>query len=129
MTAVVAALALAIPAGWHVTTASVTPITNPVERFVLYSGAAPRPGAPPRAGQVLAIVMEERAPDLSVFPPRPRRFRLRRLTTMESFAGKRWAEIVFRDRRRAFYVFVGVGVRAGAQVPALLGALDSLRVS
>jgi hypothetical protein len=129
VTAIVAALALAIPAGWHVTTASVTPITDPVERFVLYSGAAPRPGGPPRAGQVVAIVMEQRLPKLSLFPRRPRQFRLRRFTTMENWRGKRWAAIVFRDRCRAFYIFAGVGTRADSQIPTLLRALDSLRVS
>jgi hypothetical protein len=129
MTAIVASLALAIPPGWHVTTASVTTITNPVERFVLYSGAAPRPGGDPRARQVVAVVMEQRAPELSLFPLRPRRFRLRRLGTMENWKGSRWDELVFRQHQRAFYVFVGIGTRADAQVATLLDALDSIRVS
>jgi hypothetical protein len=129
MTAIVAALALAIPPGWHVTTASVTTITKPAERFVLYSGVAPRPGGDPRARQVMAIVMEQLKPELLLFSPRPRRFHLRRLTTMESWKGRRWGELVFRDHRRAFYVFVGAGTGANAQIPILLAALDSLRVS
>ena len=81
------------------------------------------------AEQVIAIVLEQLPPvDLRLFPPRPRRFRIAHLGRVEGFNGPRWDEIVFRDHGRAFYIFVGVGSRAGSQVPALLDALDSLRV-
>ena len=127
-------LTLAYPRGWHVTTTSLTAITEPVQRVAVYSGGSPRPMGPPKAGQVIAIVMEQTdlAPgDLSRFPPRPPRFRVTHLGGVEGFnSGRagRWGEIVFRDHGRGFYVFIGVGARAASQLPRLLGALDSLRV-
>lgn len=127
-------LALTYPTGWHVTTTSLTPITDPVQRFAVYSGGSPRPMGPPRTGQVIAIVMEQTnlaRGDLSRFPPRPRHFRVARLGGVEGFdSGRtgRWGEIVFRDHGRGFYVFIGVDARAAGQLPRLLRALDSLRV-
>ena len=120
------------PAGWHVTTRSLTPITQPVERFALYAGAPPRPVAgPPRPGEVIGFVMEQtnlQPGDLRNFPARPPHFHLLRpLGGVEGF-GNRWAEIVFRDHARGFYLFIGVGEGAGSQLPKLLTALDSLRV-
>jgi hypothetical protein len=147
MRALMAAALLATPTGiWHdgrthltlrhpatlrVTAQELTGITDPVERVALYSGATPDAMLRPRANQVIAILMEQVPPltvDLARFPPRPHRFRIRRLTTLEGFAGPRWAEILFRDHGRAFYLFVGVGAHADAQVPEALRALDSLRV-
>jgi hypothetical protein len=126
-----ARLTVTYPAGWHVTTRSLTPITDPVERFALYSGPLPRPQGPPRAQQVEAVVLEQEPPlpiDLAGFPQRPRHFHVSRLGMLEGFNGKRWGELRFRDHHRAFYVFVGVGSDARAQLPRLLAALDSLRV-
>jgi hypothetical protein len=126
-----ARLSVSYPRGWHVTTRELTPITDPVERFVIYSGPLPQPLASPKARHVIAIVMEVKSPlhvDLLRFPKRPHHFRLAHLGMLERFSGKRWGELTFRDHRRAFYVFIGVGSRAGAQVPKLLGALDSLCV-
>ena len=124
-------LTLRYPAGLHVTTSELTGITDPLERFALYSGSSPNAMVAPRARQIIAIVMEQEPPlavDVARFPPRPRHFRIRRLTRLEGFSGRRWAEITFRDHGRAFYFFIGVGSRADAQVPRLLQALDSLRV-
>jgi hypothetical protein len=124
-------LTLRYPAALHVTTSELTGITDPVERVALYSGSPPNATVTPRANQVIAILMEQEPPlpvDVARFPPRPRRFRIRRLTRLESFSGRRWAEITFRDHHRAFYIFIGVGSQAAAQVPRLLQALDSLRV-
>ena len=89
---------------------------------------------PPRAGQVIGIVMEQTnlSPgDLSRFPPRPDHFRVAHLGGVEGFnSGRagRWGEIIFRDHGRGFYIFIGVGARAANQLPRLLGTLDSLRV-
>ena len=121
------------PEGWHLTTRSMTTITEPVQRFVIYSGATPRPvtDAGPRADQVLAIVMEQTpvsASDLRRFPRRPRRFTVRHLGGVEGF-GDRWAELPFRDNGRAFYAFIGVGTISTRQLPTLLQALDTLRVA
>jgi hypothetical protein len=124
-------LTLRHPAALHVTTMELTGITDPVDRVALYSGAPPNEMVRPRAHQVIAILMEQEPPlpaDVALFPPRPRRFRIRRLTMLEGFSGPRWGEITFRDHDRAFYIFVGVGSRADAQVPSVLLALDSLRV-
>ena len=66
--------------------------------------------------------------DLTRFPRRPRRFWIARLSTVEGFSGPRWAEILFRDHGRAFYLFVGVGSHADAQTPDVLRVFDSLRV-
>lgn len=124
-------LTLRHPVALHVTTQELTGFTDPVERVALYSGPPPDAMVRPRANQVIAILMEQVPPrpvGLSGFPPRPHRFRIRRLTTVEGFSGPRWAEILFRDHGRGFYLFVGVGPHADAQIPGVLGALDSLRV-
>jgi hypothetical protein len=130
-----AGLAISYPAGWHVTTRRLTTITQPAQRFAVYSGATPRrlaQVASPRADQAVAIVMEQTpvsASDLKQFPPRPKRFTVSHLGGIESFAGWRWAERVFRENGRAFYVFIWVGGQDGRQLPTLLNALDSLRVT
>ena len=127
-------LTLTYPREWRVTTTPLTAITQPVQRAAVYSGRPPRPMGPPRPGQVIGIVMEQTslAPgDLSRFPPRPAHFHLAHLGGVEGFdggRGGRWGEIVFRDHGRGFYLFVGVGARAGRELPRLLRALDSLRV-
>jgi hypothetical protein len=124
-----AGLAISYPSSWHVTTRQLTPITDPTQRIVLYSGPAPQPRAAPKPRQVIAVLMEVRAPtDLREFPKRPRHFRLLRLGLVKSFSGKRWGELTFREHRRAFYVFIGVGSDARAQLPQLLRSLDSLQV-
>ena len=79
----------------------------------------------------MAIVMEVKSPlpvTLAHFPRRPDHFRLAHLGLLEGFSGKRWGELTFRDHRRAFYVFIGIGSQSRAQLPKVLGALDSLRV-
>jgi hypothetical protein len=124
-------LTLRYPAALHVTTSKLTGITDPVERVALYSGSPPNATVMPRAHQVIAIVMEQEPPlpvDIARFPPRPRHFRIRTLTRLEGFSGRRWAEITFGDHGRAFYLFIGVGSQADPLVPRLLRALDSLRV-
>jgi hypothetical protein len=119
------------PRSWHVTTRSLTAITQPVQRFAIYSGRRPRPMAAPKPNQVIGLVMEQTAlaPGdlLREFPRRPTYFALTPPFSVEGFSGS-WGEIIFRDHRRAFYLFVGVGAHAQPQLPRLLAALDTLRV-
>lgn len=129
-----AGLAISYPAGWHVTTRNLTTITEPVQRFVIYSGATPHrlQVASPRANQALAIVMEQTSVSpgtLKQFPRRPRRFTVAHLGAIENFAGDRWAERLFRENGRAFYAFIWVGANDNLQLPTLLNALSSLRVT
>ena len=124
-------LRIMFPRNWHVTTRSLTVITQPVQRFAIYSGQRPRPLAAPEPHQVIGLVMEETglAPvDLRKdFPRRPAYLALEPPRSLEGFRGS-WGEIVFRDHGRAFYLFVGVGVHAQQQLPRLLAAFDTLRV-
>jgi hypothetical protein len=130
-----AGLTISYPAGWHVTTRSLTTITQPAQRFVVYSGAMPDSlarVAGPGANQALAIVMEQTSvspSDLKQFPRRPKKFTVSHLGGMESFAGNHWAERVFREHGRAFYAFIWVGANDNRQLPTLLHTLDSLRVT
>jgi hypothetical protein len=130
-----AGLTISYPAGWHVTTRSLTTITQPAERFVIYSGSMPRSlaqVASPRANQALAIVMEQTTvtdSDVKQFPRRPKKFTVSQLGGIESFNGDRWAERVFRESERGFYVFIWVGANDKRELPILLSVLDSLRVS
>jgi hypothetical protein len=48
---------------------------------------------------------------------------------MEGFAGSNWAERVFRDNGRAFYVFIWVGANDRQELQPLLNALNSIRVA
>lgn len=128
-----AGFGLRYPAGWRVSRLPLLPLGDPVERFVLVN-RLPLPGAPLAAGsrQVIAMLTEVVPPlrtDVSAFPSRPRRFRLPRLGRLEGFDGDRWTELTFRDRRRGFYLFVGVGIHAAGAVPALLASLDTLTVT
>ena len=79
------------PRNWHVTTRPLTGITQPVQRFAIYSGRRPRPMAAPRAKQVIGVVMEETAitPSdlLKEFPRRPTYFALRPPFSVEGFSG------------------------------------------
>ena len=124
-------LRVMFPRNWHVTTRSLTAITQPVQRFAIYSGQRPRPMAAPEPNQVIGLVMEETGlvpRDLRKdFPRRPAYLALKPSLSLEGFRGS-WGEIVFRDHGRAFYLFVGVGVHAQPQLPRLLAALDTLHV-
>lgn len=125
-------ITLRYPQGWRVSQEPLRDVTDPVQRFVL-SNRSRLPGArlAPRPHQVLAQLVEVVPPlplDLARIPARPRRFRLPRLGRMEGFDGDRWAEIAFRDRGRAFLLFVGVGVAAAGARAELLSSLDSLAI-
>ena len=111
-----AGLTISYPAGWHVTTRSLTTITQPAQRFVVYSGATPRSlveVASPRANQALAIVMEQTsvsATDLKQFPPRPKKFTVSRLGGIESFDRRPLGRTCF-PRERACVLRLHLGRR------------------
>jgi hypothetical protein len=87
--------------------------------------------AAPEPNQVIGLLMVQTplAPGdlVKEFPRRPTYFALRPPLSLEGFPGS-WGEIVFRDHRRAFYLFVGVGAHAQPQLQRLLAALDTLRI-
>jgi hypothetical protein len=133
-----AALTVRYPAGLHLTTRNWTYFSDPELRFVLYSGRHPGAMAAgggvtgsPSAGQVAGMLFEVRVPsrsELRRFPPRPAHFEATHLTQgVEGFNG-RWQEITFRDHKRAFYLFIGVGRGGAARLPILLRALDTFRI-
>jgi len=129
-------IAVRVPAGWHISTRPLNNVTNPVQRFVLSSARLPEnansgKGYVPPSHAVLAQLIEEVPPEnTNPWPNRPARFKLAHLNGMETFAGNRWGELLFRDRRRHFYIFVWVGRQAtSAQTARLLHALDGLQVT
>jgi hypothetical protein len=127
-------LVLRYPRSWFVSVEPLRGITDPVQRVVLSSYRIPDSGpnaeiAPPR-GEVLAQLAEALPPLAGgSWPRRPTRFRLPHLGRMEGFGGNRWGELVFRDRGRRFYLFVGVGRHAPAStIRLLMRSLDTLAV-
>jgi hypothetical protein len=127
-----ARIALRYPAAWHVSKTPFSPVSDPLQRFVLYNHS-PLPTArlAPRRDQVIAQLAEVVPPlrtDIAQFPPRPKHYQLPKLGRMEGFDGNRWTEITFRDHGRGFYLFIGVGVNAVSSEPNLLRSLDSLTV-
>jgi hypothetical protein len=125
-----ARIVMRYPATWHANNKTVSPVIEPFQRVVLYSGMRVDSSRAPRSAQVAAILVEAtQAVDLSRFPRRPRRFRLSGVGRMEGFSGSRWSEIIFRDHRRGFVLFVWVGRDVGSTARAqLLHSLDSLSV-
>ncbi len=126
--------------GWHVTNLPLNGIIDPVQRFVLSSyritpGSASRDGsvAAPSSSGVVAQLAETEPPlplVLNRLPVRPRKFTIPKLGRVEGFAGDRWGEIVFKEHRRAFYLFLGVGAQANrAARSQLLAALDTLVIA
>ena len=67
--------------------------------------------------------------DLKQFPPRPRRFTVQRLRGIKGFAGDDWAERVFGEQGRGFYIFIWIRANDRHQLPTLLAALDSLHIT
>jgi hypothetical protein len=126
-----ASVSLRYPSDWRVSTVPFTPVSDPTQRFVLYS-PSPLPSAlAPRRNQVIAQLSEVVPPlatDIGAFPPRPQRFRLPALGRMEGFDGDRWGEIAFRDHGRGFYLFIAIGANARTKEQALLQALGSLTI-
>jgi hypothetical protein len=127
--------------GWHVSNQRLNGIIDPVQRFVVSSyrigppsrssGGAEGGYAPPADG-VLAQLSEDAPAHLSGFPAR-----LHKLTTIPKLrdvgcglAGDRWAEIMFKQHGRAFYLFIGIGARASHAARAqLLATVNTLVIA
>src|ERR1700722_619227 len=134
-----AGIAITCSRGWQVSNRPLGYISNPVQRFVVASyrvpGGRPDGGGdygPPRGG-VIAQLLEERAPGPDAkkfFPLRPARFASPKLSDhLEGHSGG-WAEMVFRDHGRDFYIFVGVGPGTPTtRVETLLRTLDTISVT
>jgi len=132
-------IAITYPTGWQVSNRPLGYISDPAQRFVVASyrvpGGRPNDGGdyrPPRAG-VIAQLLEEQPPDPDAkkdYPVRPATFALPKLSDhVEGYSG-RWGEMVFRDRGRDFYIFVGVGPSTPAtRVETLLRTLDTMTVT
>jgi hypothetical protein len=123
------------PSGWFASNRPLNAWTNPIQRFVVSSYRVPggRPNldgsySPPPGG-VVAELVEQQAPgpNLAIFRLRPTRFALPHLTNhMEGF-GDHWGEVGFREHRRVFAIFIGVGEGAPAErVTTLLRSLDTM---
>lgn len=125
-------ISLRYPAGWHVSRVPWMPVSDPVQRFVLYSGPTlPSSRLAPKRHQVIAELSEVVSPlplELGRLPSRRRRLRIPALGRMEGLDGNRWAGISFRDHGRAFDLFVGVGAAAGGLQAQLLASLESLAI-
>ena len=131
-----AGISVRIPQGWFMTRRPFTGITNPVQRLVISSYRVPAAGFNsvgasdyvPSATGVLVDLMEELPATRNPAWQPPGRLRLGRLGGMETFAGRRWAELLIRLRGRHVYAFVWVGRHASAlQVQQLLSILNGMR--
>jgi hypothetical protein len=138
-------ISIALPAGWHVTSAPINGVLDPVTIFTAttFPLRRPRPseGICSRTlqqqwrdnGAYVQLTEERdgasRKRMLRRVPPRPRHFALDARGSGGLCTPPDSGEITFRERGRAFYIFYGIGRRASAttkrQVRALL---DSLRI-
>jgi hypothetical protein len=127
-----ARISLNYPSAWHVTREAYAPFSDPVPRFVVYSDGTLNTGTlKPQPTQVIAVVVEGEPPlplNLAGFPVRPRHFAIPHLGRMENFDGNRWGELTFREHGRAFYIFIGAGSSARAQLGQLSRTLDTLKI-
>jgi hypothetical protein len=130
-------ITLRTPSGWYVSNEPLNGITDPVQRFVLSSYRVPT-GADaggsyvPSSRGVIAQLTEEVPPsaDGGAWRPRPQRFTLPRLGRMETLAGNRWGELLFREHDRHFYIFIWVGRHASStQIGLLLHTLDAMTIT
>jgi hypothetical protein len=140
-------ISIALPPGWHVTSARINGVVDPVTIFTATSfplrPVRPRPsdGICSRTlqqqwhvdGAYVQLTEERdgasRKRMLRRVPPRPRSFTIRIRGAGGLCTPPDSGETTFRERARAFYLFYGIGRRASAatrrQVRALL---DSLRI-
>lgn len=138
-------ISLVLPAGWHVTTARVNGVRDPVTVFTATSfrlrHIRPAPGLCSRALQdqwrvdgAYVQLTEERdgASRRRMLPRtqrRPRHFRLDAKGAGGLCTPPNSGELTFREHGRAFYVFYGFGRRASTTTHAqAMHLLDSLRV-
>jgi hypothetical protein len=138
-------LSFLLPLGWHVTSARINGVLDPVTIFTATSFGLrdPRP-----SGGICSVTLQgqwhvrggyvqlteerdgaSRKRMLRRVPPRPRHFETRRQGAGGLCTPADSGEITFQERGRAFYVFYGIGRRASpATRVAVRALLDSLRI-
>jgi hypothetical protein len=140
-----AGVTVALPSGWHSTTAIQGAVTNPLTRLVVSSG--PIGPNPKSSCQVAAYTFPKTAVAIVVVewtkpiagtargtePPRPRRFTAANLplrrANIECFEGS-GGSIQFSGRHHTFAAYVLLGTKAQAQLASRARAvLDTLRIA
>jgi hypothetical protein len=138
-------LSFVLPLGWHVTSARINGVVDPVTIFTVTSFGLrdPRPSAGICSvtlqrqwhvrGAYVQLTEERdgasRKRMLRRVPPRPRHFETRPKGAGGLCTPADSGEITFQERGRAFYVFYGIGKRASpATRVAVRAILDSLRI-
>jgi hypothetical protein len=138
-------LSIVLPFGWHVTSAQINGVVDPVTTFTATSFPLrhPRP-----SGGICSVtlqrewhvrgayvqVVEERDGAsrkrmLRRVPPRPRHFETRQQGAGGLCTPADSGQITFQERGRAFYVYYGIGTRTSPAVRVAVRALlDSLRI-
>src|SRR5712691_1528240 len=138
-------ISFVLPAGWHMTTARINGVRDPVTVFTATSFRLrhkhPAPGLCSRTLQdqwrvdgAYVQLTEERdsASRRRMLPrtaARPRHFRLDAKGAGGLCTPPNSGELTFREHRRAFYVFYGFGTRAStATHTKVMQLLDSLQI-
>ena len=138
-------ISFVLPAGWHVTSARVNGVRDPVTVFTATSFPLrhqhPAPGFCSRTlqeqwridGAYVHLTEERdgasRRRMLPRTPGRPRHFRLDANGAGGLCTPPNSGELTFREHRRAFYVFYGFGTHASTVTHAkAMQLLDSLRI-
>ena len=138
-------LSIVLPAGWHVTSARINGVVDPVTIFTATSFPLrhPRPSDGicsvtlqrqwHARGAYVQLVEERdgasRKRMMQRVPPRPRHFNIGQHGAGGLCTPADSGEIPFKESGRAFYVFYGIGKRASpATRDAVRALLDSLRI-
>lgn len=138
-------ISIALPAGWHVTSARINGVLDPVTIFTATTFPLRRPRSSEgicsrtlqrqwRENGAYVHLTEERDGAsrkrmIGRVPRRPRHFALDARGSGGLCTPPDSGEITFRERGRAFYLFYGIGRRASATTRRQVGALvDSLRI-
>ena len=138
-------LSVVLPPGWHVTSARINGVVDPVAIFTATSFQLRHPRPSPGLcsvtlqrqwhvrGAYVQLAEERdgasRKRMLRRVPPRPLHFKTSRRGDGGLCTPADSGQITFRERGRAFYVYYGVGRRASpATRIAVRALLDSLRI-
>lgn len=138
-------LSILLPHGWHVTSARINGVVDPVTIFTATSFPLRQPQP---SGGICSLTLQRqwhvrgayvqlaeerdgasRKRLLRRVPPRPRHFETRSKGAGGLCTPADSGQITFHERGRAFYVYYGIGKRAspGTRI-ALRALLDSLRI-
>ena len=138
-------LSFVLPSGWHVTSARINGVVDPVTIFTATSFGLRHPR--PSDGICSATLQRQwhvrgayvqlseerdgasRKRMLRRVPPRPQHFETRREGAGGLCTPADSGQITFHERGRAFYVYYGIGKRASSAMRiAVRALLDSLRI-